>query len=277
MAELVHKLDWHVEQTRKAWDKQGDAALETGRCIAAAMSELDHGDKQKYSEEIGIAPRTARALSQLADAYDFEGNDEGPPGRFRHHDAVLPRDWNARLLLLALSDEEWRSALKDGKIRPEMTRADAKALKQKVIKLEGGSKKEVELKIEEIKESLTPNQLKNFNEKFDHAVSLMAHQLLIEQIDAAFSEQRKILSKREDELKEEWVLLSARRKDITGYMTEKEFNLVRGCLHPDRAGDDQVLHKRLDQAFQIFNRLMVYVPTLNKQELEVRGWKNVKR
>lgn len=42
-------------------------------------------------------------------------------------------------------------------------------------------------------------------------------------------------------------------KNLDGLMTEDEYRLIRGCLHPDRAGEE--LKEKFGKAFHIFSRL----------------------
>ena len=42
-------------------------------------------------------------------------------------------------------------------------------------------------------------------------------------------------------------------KNLDGLMTEEEYKLIRGCLHPDRA--DEALKEKFGKAFHIFSRL----------------------
>lgn len=59
-------------------------------------------------------------------------------------------------------------------------------------------------------------------------------------------------------------------KGLTPYMTQDEFKLVLGCLHPDRAPEDK--RDRYNEAFQIFKRLEGLGPKLPRSELRKRGW-----
>jgi hypothetical protein len=61
-------------------------------------------------------------------------------------------------------------------------------------------------------------------------------------------------------------------KDFTTIMTMDDFRLIRGCLHPDRARDDEERAK-LNKAFEKFNRLEKQVNKyLPISELRKTGW-----
>ena len=129
-----------------------------------------------------------------------------------------------------------------------------------------------EKKINGIKETLTKTQRESFEKKFETAVTLRAHQHVLSEVEKAIGEEREALDAKERELNKWAEELSAREADITVYMTEQEYKLVLGCLHPDRAGDDDVLRRRLDKAFQVFRRLEVYIKRHPKSVLKARGW-----
>jgi ParB-like chromosome segregation protein Spo0J len=120
-------------------------------------------------------------------------------------------------------------------------------------------------------ESLTPLQKKNFAAKFSTAVLIQSHVDFEARLEKAFAHERKQLRERRERL-EEWAeSLHDRQRNVTTYMTELEFDLVRGCLHPDRAGSDEKLRERLNKAFEIFNRLKKYIGD-SKRLMRSRGW-----
>lgn len=126
--------------------------------------------------------------------------------------------------------------------------------------------------VEKIKASLTEKQRGGFEKRFADAVTYQTHCNIIEKIDAAFAEERARLDAKESELNEWMKTLDAREADVTNYMTEQEFKIVLGCLHPDRAGGDDVLRKRLDRAFDIFRRLESYIRKYPVSVMRSRGW-----
>ena len=75
----------------------------------------------------------------------------------------------------------------------------------------------------------------------------------------------------EKETKEELEIAQNLRMNLDGLMTEEEYRLIRGCLHPDRAEEE--LKPKFGRAFDIFSRLEKSVnrdmpAKLRKQ----RGW-----
>lgn len=68
---------------------------------------------------------------------------------------------------------------------------------------------------------------------------------------------------------------SAIAKGVTAYMTEDEYRLVRGLLHPDRHTEETERYKR---GFEIFNRLEQMInPNIPVAVLRKRGWEKRKR
>ena len=68
------------------------------------------------------------------------------------------------------------------------------------------------------------------------------------------------LTKQLDELKKLWKESAAEKErfydlctGLDGLMTEDEYKLIRGCLHPDRVEDE--LKPKFGKAFHIFSRL----------------------
>jgi hypothetical protein len=92
-------------------------------------------------------------------------------------------------------------------------------------------------------------------------------------VDVIVAEKLADITRREAKLAEEVEsfhrqVIDARR-DVTTYMTESEFKLVLGCLHPDQT---QRSKERLEKAFHIFNRLTGYIMPLGKAIMRERGW-----
>lgn len=61
-----------------------------------------------------------------------------------------------------------------------------------------------------------------------------------------------------------------RMKTFDAWMTQEEFKIVLGCLHPDRQPEAQ--RPKYDRAFQIFKRLEQHLSP-NARALKVNGWK----
>jgi hypothetical protein len=61
-----------------------------------------------------------------------------------------------------------------------------------------------------------------------------------------------------------------RMKTFDAWMTQEEFKIVLGCLHPDRQPEDQ--RPKYDRAFQIFNRLQQHMSP-SARTLKANGWK----
>lgn len=75
----------------------------------------------------------------------------------------------------------------------------------------------------------------------------------------------------EKEAQEERDRLRELRMNLDGLMTEEEYRLIRGCLHPDRAPEDR--KPTFGRAFDIFSRLEKSVNRDMPAELrKQRGW-----
>jgi hypothetical protein len=61
-----------------------------------------------------------------------------------------------------------------------------------------------------------------------------------------------------------------RMKTFDAWMTQEEFKIVLGCLHPDRQPEDQ--RPKYDRAFQIFKRLEQHISP-SVRALKANGWK----
>lgn len=94
-----------------------------------------------------------------------------------------------------------------------------------------------------------------------------------EHVEKRLVQRREKLAAAEREIAEWRDALNDRQRDISTYMSEDEYRLVLGCLHPDRP--DRTAD-RLGKAFEIFQRLERYVAVYSPKALAERGW-NPKR
>lgn len=67
------------------------------------------------------------------------------------------------------------------------------------------------------------------------------------------AELRKTLYRLQEEAQADRDRARELRTNLDGLMTEEEYRLVRGCLHPDRAPEDR--RQQFGKAFDIFTRL----------------------
>jgi len=70
-------------------------------------------------------------------------------------------------------------------------------------------------------------------------------------VNERVKEQRKTLDGLKKEAKKEFENAIRLKSGVKAFMTEKEFKLIRACLHPDKHQNDPKYAK----AFDIFNRL----------------------
>ena len=127
-AELASRAD-EAPQTRQEWAakitstyrRSIEAMIATGRYLIAAKDSLAHGEFGKMFEnkEVPFCARHGQRFIAIA-------SDE----RITTHVSHLPCDILAVYELTRLSEAEFSEALTAGKIHPEMTRADAEALRK---------------------------------------------------------------------------------------------------------------------------------------------------
>ena len=99
-----------------AWQRSIDSIFECGRLLIAAKARLEHGTFQKMVKtELPFGPSTAERLMKIA-------RDERLTNPA--HAQLLPANWYTLYELSKLSDSEFQAALADGKVRPDMQRAD---------------------------------------------------------------------------------------------------------------------------------------------------------
>jgi len=144
-----------------------------------------------------------------------------------------------------------------------------------------GSKSKAEADAEEAKATLP----KTAQEKFERTIKLWEAARLVElrvefakQLKEAVATERQRLDEEMEKAKDIAEELSKERDTayqirlgLDSHMTMEEFQLIRNCLHPDRAPDDK--RDRYNKAFDIFNRLEKTVNTRKPiSVLRNNGW-----
>jgi DNA-binding transcriptional MerR regulator len=184
---------------------------------------------------------------------------------FNHHRmlAVDALDAVQRARLLADADAHgWSSA----RLTKERDRLLGRP--EKVPLLTFDSK--VEAVLESLPKSATGKVRKEIKRAMDdlrHDFEKEVHHVAQERV----KEQRERLLRLEREAEEEKQRLRDLRQNLDGLMTEDEYRLIRGCLHPDRAPEDR--RQTFAKAFDIFTRLERSVNRDMPEKLrKARGW-----
>ena len=106
---------------RAAWSGALAAVLATGRELIEAKDALAHGEfEATVEDDLPFGPRTAQRLMKVA------GNEQlaNPT-----HGSLLPPSWHTLYELSKLDGVTFDQALTDGRIRPDMERQEAAALR----------------------------------------------------------------------------------------------------------------------------------------------------
>jgi len=128
MGELVSlkKRTWqeHVRLIRESWRQSVEGIIETGRRVATAKHELDHGSfEAMVQNKLPFTPRTARRLMEIARHPVFSNRAHGPD---------LPASWRTLHQLTYVDkkcgDGSLRRLIKEGKVTSKTERKDVKAL-----------------------------------------------------------------------------------------------------------------------------------------------------
>lgn len=120
-APAIGRAGWS-ERIREAWGHALGAVLEVGRMVAEAKAGLQHGEfEAMIREDLPFSAATARKLMAIA-ADERLAN--------RSHVNVLPVSWGTLYELAQLGDEAFEDALGAGRIRPDMTRAEATRIRK---------------------------------------------------------------------------------------------------------------------------------------------------
>lgn len=110
------------------WRKSVEGILNVGRQLIAAKEACEHGEflrlfkghANAVSEPVPFGDKTAQRLMAIVDC------DAISNGAHAHH---LPQSWATLYELSHLGDEQIVAGIKAGEITPDMTRADAAALR----------------------------------------------------------------------------------------------------------------------------------------------------
>ena len=131
-----------------------------------------------------------------------------------------------------------------------------------------------ETKVEKLMETLPASATKKTKAAINQVVSDLRHDFETE-VEHVVKErlriQREKLYALEKEAQADRDRAKELRMNLDGLMTEEEYRLIRGCLHPDRAPEDR--KAAFGKAFDIFTRLEKSVNRDMPAKLRnQRGW-----
>ena len=221
------------------------------------------GDKEAACERAGLNYRTAITYGGIAAKFQMSMRIDNCP--FFHYqklavDALTP---DQRTALLEQSAKNGWSAVRLAKERDRLLGKE-----ERVPLLT------FETKVEKLMETLPASATKKTKAAINQVVSDLRHDFETE-VEHVVKErlriQREKLYALEKEAQADRDRAKELRMNLDGLMTEEEYRLIRGCLHPDRAPEDR--KAAFGKAFDIFTRLEKSVNRDMPAKLRnQRGW-----
>jgi hypothetical protein len=124
MVVMAAKTDW-AGKIRVAWQKSVAAIFEVGDLLNAAKKTVPRGQFTTMIEsKLPFGERTAQMLMGVAD---------DPRLRNPKQISLLPPSWGTLYALSQLTDKQFKAALIQGMIKPDMSRADVMAFGQRSL------------------------------------------------------------------------------------------------------------------------------------------------
>lgn len=125
---LAHNVDFYARWINCEWGKSVTAIVDVGKALAQAKRLCEHGEflrlfkghDNAVSEPVPFSERTAERLMSIA-MHPVISNPT--------HVSDLPQSWGTLYELTKLDDEQIVAGIKAGEITPDMTRAQASALR----------------------------------------------------------------------------------------------------------------------------------------------------
>src|SRR4029079_18309788 len=119
------RANW-TQRINAAWRTSIKQVFETGRLLIEAKADLkkrgEHGEFEKMIEHsLPFGPRTAERLMAIARDKRLTKATHG---------SLLPQSWRTLSELARLSDDEFADVVKDGIVKPDMTRRDLEQWQQ---------------------------------------------------------------------------------------------------------------------------------------------------
>src|SRR5579862_7857353 len=108
-----------ADRIRTATTRSVEAIVETGRTLRDAKAALPHGAFEEAVRLAGMAPRVAQMFMRIVD---------NPALANMKHVSYLPPSWGTLYQLSRIEPERLEAAIDAGDVKPDMTRAEVKAL-----------------------------------------------------------------------------------------------------------------------------------------------------
>ena len=241
------------------------ARIEKGSqwAIGDWYNAIKWGDKEAACQRAGLNPTTAKIYGSVCTAFPIVYRIYNLT--FHHYKSViiqkLTKDQRQELL---------EKAEKNGLTVAQMVKERDRLLgKPDPIPLLS-----FDSKVESLMKELPASTTKKMRTALDAVIGKLKSEYSSE-VDHAAKERMKAerakIHQIEQEARAEKERLKGLRMNLDGLMTEDEYRLIRGCLHPDRAPEDR--RDQFSRAFNIFSRLEQSVNRDMPAELRrERGW-----
>ena len=127
-AHAATEVQTWADRVTQSWRAAVDSIITVGRALIAAKEQLPHGDFGRLFHDhpdhvqapVPFSSRAAQALMKIA---------RHPVITNPQHVAVLPASWGTLHELTKVPEVILVAAIADGRVRPEMERADAERLR----------------------------------------------------------------------------------------------------------------------------------------------------
>lgn len=221
------------------------------------------GDKEAACEKAGLHYKTAKNYANIASVFKLSLRNDNCSFDVHRRLAVDALTPEQRLDLLSQAEaNNWSSA----RLATERDRLLGKPEKVPLLSFDN--------KIDQVLESLPKTATKKVRGEIKRVMGDLRHDFEKEVHHVAqerVKEQRERLQTMQKELDAELERARNLRQNLDGLMTEEEYRLIRGCLHPDKAPEDR--RQTFGKAFEVFTRLEKSVNREMPQKLrKARGW-----
>jgi hypothetical protein len=130
---MLHNAEYYSRAIGAEWRKSIEAVIEVGKLLMQAKRLCDHGEflrlfyghENAVTDPVPFAAETAQRLMAIAENKVLSN---------AAHAQHLPQSWTTLYELTKLDDETLNAGIKSGEINPEMTRAEASALRSDPVK-----------------------------------------------------------------------------------------------------------------------------------------------
>ena len=241
------------------------ARIERGMqwAIGDWYNAIPWGDKEAACERAGLNYNSASKYAVVCDTFPILHRMQNLG--FAHHQilAIQALTQDKRLDLLEESKKnEWTAA----RLKKERDILLGKPAKVPLLTFDN--------RVDDVLQSLPKSATNKVKKEIKQAMERMRHDFEMEvhhHAQEKTKEQREKLIKLQQEAEEEKERVRNLRQNLDGLMTEAEYRLIRGCLHPDHAPQDKI--EKFNRAYDIFTRLEKSVNREMPEKLRnQRGW-----